>query len=138
MIIEEDLIGAIRQQAEAHPTRLYVASLDGDTTCEYTPNTLNPLFGCIVGEALAALGVPRRRLESLNNLGDWGSGRFGFAEVLSDLVADGALRSVWVARAQNSQDEGGTWAEAVEAADAATRPAEDPDYVDAGDWDEPW
>lgn len=122
MITEEDLVEAVCEQARLHPDRVYVAYLpplgSNDVTCSYAPNELNPDCGCIVGDALAALGVPRPILERISDLGSWAVTPGAFSIYLGDRVDGGALRSVWVARVQHFQDEGECWARAVELADA--------------------
>lgn len=123
MIIELDLIEAVREQARRHPERVYLGDSgeidDCPVSCSYVPNERNPGFGCIVGEALASLGVPTEALERITPLGSWASPTnfLGMHQALGAWVADGALTSVWVARVQSAQDESCPWALAVERAD---------------------
>lgn len=114
------LIEAIRQVAAGEPDFVYDTA-DRTASCDYAPNALNRC-GCIVGEALALLGVPRERLARLDmmaagngQINSWGTRPL--AGVLADLVEPDALYSYWVILVQTAQDGGRSWAEAVAYAD---------------------
>ncbi len=119
MITEQQLIEAIRQVAATEPDRIYYTDWGGPT-CNYLPNRKNTC-GCIVGEALSLLGIPREKLEALDALGAtlpgsaWGS-RATQSE-LAGLLTLEALESPWVCMVQQKQDAHYTWAHAVEYAD---------------------
>jgi hypothetical protein len=129
MITESELIGEVRQQAHAEPARVYKkAGVVGQ--CLYRPGTPNPEFGCIIGEALAALGVPDIELARLGGEDpDWeptrGSAMGWTAEeafgILGEYLTTEAILSPWVAEVQAGQDRGMTWEVAVEEADHKAR-----------------
>jgi hypothetical protein len=120
VITEKELIDAIRQVAATEPDRVYKTD-SSQSACSYLPNALNPC-GCIVGEALALLGVPREVLSQADRLGmtalgsEWGSPRL--AEILEEYVTTEALESPWVCAVQEAQDLHEPWDAAVEGADA--------------------
>src|SRR5688500_4678844 len=122
MIDEAQLIEAIRYVAATEPDRIYaVADPHGHSlACNYRPNQNNPC-GCIVGEALAFLGVPAELLAELDLLQQrtvpaaWRAP--ALASVLDDRLTTAALKSGWVALVQAGQDTGLRWADAVRAAD---------------------
>jgi hypothetical protein len=129
MITESELIGEVRQQAHAEPARVY-KKFGVAAACLYRPGTTNPLCGCIVGEALSALGVPEevlRRLDGADTRWDptfgspvgWGADEA--TGILGEYLAAEAIGSPWVIEVQGNQDQGMTWEDAVEAADVAAR-----------------
>jgi hypothetical protein len=118
VILEQDLVEAVREQAKMYPDRVYQAGPAG--VCTYLPSEHNPDFGCIVGEALLWLGVPRELVTEMNTSGGWARRADRIRPTLGNLVAEAALRSTWVAQVQQYQDEGKTWAEAVRMAVSIT------------------
>ncbi|MFY1688156.1 hypothetical protein [Plantactinospora sp. WMMB782] len=95
----------------------FVYNPGGAEYCRYRPATQAEVFsaddprlktGCVVGEALALGGETRHReyRGSVHGLRD------DFPEALSAKAAD------YLQRAQTTQDGGGTWGEALEAAEA--------------------
>jgi hypothetical protein len=115
MILEQDLVEAVREQAKMYPDRVYQSGPAG--VCTYLAGEHNPDFGCIVGEALLWLGVPRELITEMNTCGGWEHKADRIRPTLGNLVAEAALRSTWVAQVQQYQDEGETWAKAVRMAD---------------------
>jgi len=121
MITLNQLVEAIRQVAATEPDFIYDG--DGNDSCNYAPNASNRC-GCIVGEALHLLGVPRERLRALDLIGHetaigWGCPQV--ARELGDLVEPAALDSDWVQCVQVEQDKGSAWADAVLTADQQCR-----------------
>jgi hypothetical protein len=126
MINESELIGEVRQQAHAEPGRVYKRTGVAGA-CLYRPGTPNPVCGCIVGEALAQLGVPDEVLARLDGADPgWevtsGSPVGWTADealgILGEHLTTEAIMSPWVAEVQAGQDRGMTWEDAVTAADA--------------------
>ncbi len=121
MIDESQLIEAVRYVKATEPDRIYHG---GRTGCTYLPNArTDSTCGCLIGEALVhRLGVPAELLERIDDaqsrggLAYWGGPVV--IEVLAGWLTPEALRSRWVQAVQQRQDNGATWAEAVEWADA--------------------
>lgn len=115
MITLSQLIERIRIVAATEPDFVYPPIV-----CTYLPNEMAHC-GCIVGEALADLGVDRALLQIIDHLAPQGipvnwAARPVIA-VLGDVVERDALLSLWVSRVQNLQDEGVSWGDAIKTAD---------------------
>ncbi len=112
---------AMRRQATADPHYRYVprrmkagSAMRGfSMDCHYLPDEHNPK-GCLVGAALVELGTPPEALVPYDE------------DPLSDLVVagiidielDDALYREWVLAAQEAQDWGYEWSDAIAKADA--------------------
>jgi hypothetical protein len=122
MITKDALVEAMRAQATAHPNRTYNR---GHHSCLYAPSREVP-HGCIVGEALQALGVPvdtLRRVDALsaNSETAWEAPGGQVRTVLESIVADEAIADEWISKVQEYQDLGYSWSEAVARTDRLAR-----------------
>lgn len=116
-----DVVMKVRELAAANPHFVYQAPQAGSGTCLYVhaaPITLALLPGCLMGQALHALGVP---LELLRDRCE----RTGIRRVLGILgvpmsvsKVTGSLQEAdWLSSVQYNQDSGCSWGKCVEIAD---------------------
>lgn len=116
-----DVVKTVREIARENPDRIYRAR----TMCSYVTSDDNPGEGCLVGQALMWLGVPREFLACLE---DSDPDHTGIHHLLmSDCFTD-YLRydlddptdntyTSWLKDVQSFQDIGYKWNQAVELAD---------------------
>jgi hypothetical protein len=99
---------AVRKLAKANPDFVYTTAGDTDS-CLYAPDERNPK-GCIIGAALAAIGLPTGfKHEGLPA-----------ESVINDLLAPDVFsyeQTRWFSDVQVAQDEQKPWAAAVAEAD---------------------
>lgn len=123
MITRAQLIEWIRKVAATEPDFVYDTN-QGRQSCTYLSNCYNA-GGCIVGEALANLGLPHQLLQALDALGRQGInvawGAQDTVELLTGHVEPLALTSEWVMHVQVMQDGEYAWADAVREADEEGR-----------------
>lgn len=114
MLNATDVVNEIRKVAAEQPDFIYN---DGSADqCLYTQNADGSPGGCIVGRALMRLDVEEEAL--VKNDGQLAS------HVLSELGISGdSLVIHWIDEAQDAQDSGKTWAQAVQSADTYYRVA---------------
>lgn len=121
----EDVVAKVRSLAAARPDFVYepptyVNPNTPGPSCHYvhvqtTEDGVYLTGGCIVGQALIALGMDSADLHEYDN----GSGANGSTVVIEQIGSVENRKALyWLDRVQNRQDNGGTWAEAVEEADA--------------------
>jgi hypothetical protein len=118
VITRSQLIEAIRYIADTDPDYIY-AHMDV-LTCTYLPSQGNRC-GCLIGEALLYLGVPRALLEQRDQRARAGVGMAWGTEntalVLQAVVERDALFSQWLQHVQQRQDQGWPWFQTVLRAD---------------------
>lgn len=114
-ITAEQLVQKVREQAQAHPDKVYEKDPDVDSgaVCVYA-HSKEP--GCIIGWALYDLGWSLEDLQALDLGEDTG---------IMDVIRAGGIPGVdqiddeagWLRAVQNAQDNGRTWSEAAALAD---------------------
>lgn len=113
-ITEIEVETEIRRLAKENPDNIYYRDSD---LCYYTRgNCLNGSVGCIVGQALMNLGVPKGLLAKE----DQDDETIGAASLLHRLAVKPSGRqnfSDWLVFVQMEQDFGGKWGQAVASAD---------------------
>lgn len=114
MLTIENIENEIRRIAAENPEYVYD---EGDAAawgqrCYYVRNGCG---SCIVGRALANLGVPIERLEEADSRN--GSG-VRASTLLTELTGKSLVAARWVQYVQDRQDKGVAWREAVAQADA--------------------
>jgi hypothetical protein len=107
----DDLVTKVREIAAARPENVY-----RNGRCEYADGECSDgTIGCILGQALLALGFTKRKLRRLDELPISSIG-----VVLTSLLKTDALppnKVSWLRRVQDAQDIEVEWGAAVEAAD---------------------
>ena len=115
-----DVVAKVRDLAVASPHFIYTPPVtiepSGRPACLYvhyaTDGTL--VGGCIVGQALLALGVPAETLRKYDE-----SDGANASTVVSELLDGGACQELlWLDYVQRKQDNGYEWVGAVHCADA--------------------
>lgn len=109
-----ELEAEVRKLAAEHPDNIYTKPNAQGAGCFYGKGTCTDgSCGCIVGQALARLGVSVLELDVK---------LIGYVpEVMSHLcISDPKKRQSWLFNVQRRQDLGKTWGEAVEWADNYT------------------
>ena len=115
----QDVVSEVRKLAQERPDFNYIkqaARGANDSGCSYTGASQtfpNEGEGCIVGQALQRLGVPRERL-LLHEGAAGGHVAARLAEVEGDVRSP---EYYWLDHAQSAQDMGFTWSGAVALAD---------------------
>lgn len=114
-ITAEQLVQKVREQAQAHPDKVYKKDPDVDsaTACVYAHST-EP--GCIIGWALHDLGWSLEDLRMLDEGEDTG---------IVDVIRAGEIPGIdqiddeveWLREVQDYQDRRDSWSEAVTLAD---------------------
>ncbi len=114
-ITAKQLIAKTRQFAEDNPNNLYEHDI-----CNYaTGECSNGAIGCIFGQVLHALGVPKLQLQKFDSNQEEGGITI---ESLIDKCPDlfnpvSEANKKWLLIVQGAQDRGCTWATAVREAD---------------------
>lgn len=109
-ITAEQLVQKVREQAQAHPDKVYKNESDNRKACAYAHSD-EP--GCIIGWALHDLGWS---LEDLRTLDDrLNAGIRYIAESIVPGVDGGTVD--WLEIVQDNQDNGGKWGVSVARAD---------------------
>lgn len=118
----QDLIKTVREIAESNPNRVYYST---SGCCSYVTSDDRPEEGCLVGEALMRLGVPREFLSKTEEI------YAGYPDIYR-LLEDGLLadhlrydlnseadgdRASWLLSVQEFQDDGSMWEMSVYFAD---------------------
>lgn len=110
----DHLIAQVRALAKQHPNTIYEKP-EGAEFCLYTEGAAGDGVGCIMGQALARLGVSADMIEPSNP--DDGPG--GIDVVLPRLGVETSLdQEEWLILVQTLQDTHNTWFDAVSAADS--------------------
>lgn len=112
---DDEVIEALQKIVTASPD--YVYTPPGDTGwCLYSYNG-DP--SCLVGQALAEVGVPIDALESFNPGGKYGEDVGLIASNAAIILGLAKSTGVYLQVAQKVQDNGKPWGEALAAAEAA-------------------
>lgn len=108
----DDLVKTVRMIAEKHPDRTYDRAGPHES-CFYHPTPENP-YGCVMGAALAELGIETTSPTFLPLEGK------SIGWVLEQLLGEPqeVPGRYWLDRVQSQQDAGATWREAVAYADS--------------------
>ena len=112
----QDIVREIRTLAQERPDYVYEGV--GDTsTCSYVTGA-DGGPGCLVGQALQRLGVPRETLAEVEGDIDLNGG-LGVRRLLTALLGPVHLQRAvsWIERVQDAQDSGSRWHDAVASAD---------------------
>lgn len=119
MTIAAELIQEVRKIAEERPNFIYSDQPNGThSLCSYFGRAIGDEAGspCIVGQALKNLEVPMEVLREAEQEGKDSD----ISKVLDrgyvDIEYTGS-EAMWLAKVQMKQDDGNSWAEAVEEAD---------------------
>jgi hypothetical protein len=116
----DNLVGKVRELASARPDNVYRAGPSGQssppTKCTYLGGTCTDgTVGCLVGQALLAIGYTAEQLQPVDQLGI----EEAIEKMLPCELTDDEYDKVrWLESAQNAQDNGSPWKEAVRIADA--------------------
>lgn len=108
------VIREIRRIASEQPEHVYRPPVACRIGCSYVDSANAPGTGCIVGQAVIALGLPVERLAEWENGHDETS-----STIMLPAMDIGGSRAElrWIRRVQSEQDQGKAWGEAVAIAD---------------------
>jgi hypothetical protein len=116
----EDLVANVRELAASRPDNIYQPASAAPPTapqrkCSYlTGNCHDGTVGCLLGQALLAIGFTAHQLRRIDTL-SIEEALASLSEVDSGHVDGGHV--AWLMAVQCGQDEGHTWRRAVELAD---------------------
>lgn len=116
MFTEKDVADRVREIAQAEPDTVYVYQ-SGQSACSYVPGPYGDQR-CLIGRALADLGVPDSFFEHRN--------QSGYSTIVHYLESGGYLSLEtggpwrdWLVGVQDYQDGGAAWGRSVQAMDDA-------------------
>ncbi len=122
-ITQKQLVAEVRKVAAANPTFVYTKGEDGG--CNYRDKSEDNRGACIIGQALANLGVSNEDRTAWDNRDEAGIASLFYnrgddADYPSDfpVTGDNDTDEVeWLQDVQHSQDQGDSWGTAVYNAD---------------------
>lgn len=119
MTTAAELIQEVRKIAEERPGFIYSDQPNGTHfLCSYFGRAIGDEAGgpCIVGQALKNLEVPMEGLLEVENAGEDSDISTVLDRGYVDIEYTGS-EAMWLAKVQMKQDDGNSWAQAVEEAD---------------------
>lgn len=118
----EVLARKVRDLAEAYPDAVYPSEQsepEGGYGASYAAGEVGPGVGCIVGQAMKALGVSNEDVSEMDNIGF-------FSHVPNNVISPVKIRVIthrqeilaeWIDQVQQNQDAHNSWGEAALFAD---------------------